>query len=510
MLSCAKKLSAYLYLSLKFKMSTAKVFIKSSGAPNLCTKNNLLAICANHSIKLVRVLPSGSDFNVFCLTVAETEKLFTEKVLASLTDCGFAPTLPPQLKSSRSVIIRKVDPHIFENSDIQIKSELEKCNKWCNVNEVIKFKNSAGSLVKNTTNNSMKIVFASSSIAEKSLSYGLSLFSLHVPSYNIIKDKFVSLIVCFMCYAVEDHILANCPKKSVNKLYKICSKCFSEGHDFKTCKITDRDFCCVNCGGNHHAMAMVCPIRREALRKKRTSETRKTSDVVKGNTLDSFQHQIDCDLIYKSFALMFLASMKNAENPGTFSTELNYLYSQNNLPTLNLEGFIPPSLSSFTKHDEIQSEIPVGSSLESKMESSYQVKSLANHKASPPLQAEKTKRSTAAKVNKVDSFPISTAKQQTTKVPLPSKQHKHNPPLEAAWDDFKVFKSWGTKADTTEELQRAWESGEIVIATEDGNVPGYNTVMSLLSRGGLPKMLSMKKDAFTEMASSPKRYFARK
>ena len=37
--------------------------------------------------------------------------------------------------------------------------------------------------------------------------------------------------------------------------------------------------------------------------------------------------------------------MKNAENPGTFSVELNNLYEKNHMRTLNLEGFEPPKLS---------------------------------------------------------------------------------------------------------------------------------------------------------------------
>jgi len=35
--------------------------------------------------------------------------------------------------------------------------------------------------------------------------------------------------------------------------------------------------------------------------------------------------------------------MINAENPGTFSKVLNELYRKNNIPSLNLDGFIPPS-----------------------------------------------------------------------------------------------------------------------------------------------------------------------
>ena len=48
---------------------------------------------------------------------------------------------------------------------------------------------------------------------------------------------------------------------------------------------------------------------------------------------------------HKSIYLTVLALIKNIENPGYFSNELNRLHKMNGLPALNLNGFVPPSLS---------------------------------------------------------------------------------------------------------------------------------------------------------------------
>jgi len=229
-------------------MAATKVLIKSNNAKT-CTKVNLLIICEKFKIKITKVTSSGSNFNLFCVTFSEAEKLFNVQVLTSLSDGGFTPVLPAQLKSNRSVIIRKIDSHIFDNTEALIKTELINCNSWCTVGEIIKF------------NNSIKIVFTSSEMADKCLSVGLSMFRLHIPGYNITKDRFVNLDICFSCYAIEDHISSNCPQKRENPSFKVCSKCADAGHNYRTCEASPNSFKCVNCDGNHHALAMACPVR---------------------------------------------------------------------------------------------------------------------------------------------------------------------------------------------------------------------------------------------------------
>ena len=99
-------------------------------------------------------------------------------------------------------------------------------------------------------------------------------------------------------------------------------------------------------------MAMSCPIRKEAIRKKREAlNNKRASDEVKKNN-ESNISQLNHDIIYRSISLLFPSAMKNHENPGTFSSELNELYRVNNIPAVNLDGFVPPGLVVLNLHRE--------------------------------------------------------------------------------------------------------------------------------------------------------------
>ena len=203
-------------------MASSKVLVKCTNN-KLCTKQNLLLVLNGYSVKVIKVVPSGKDFNIFCDGIVECEKMYDDRILSSLSASGFSPVLPAELKSSRSVIVRRVDNNIFDNSVQNIKAEIVKCNEWCGVDEVIKLRKT------------LKIVFSSSSVAEKSLTSGLSMFFLHVPGYNIIRDRFIRIDLCYVCYAVDDHLSINCPIRASDRSYLICSKCSERDHDHKSC-----------------------------------------------------------------------------------------------------------------------------------------------------------------------------------------------------------------------------------------------------------------------------------
>jgi len=477
-------------------MASCKVFIKCNNT-RLCTKQNLLLVCDKYSVKITKVVPAGSDFNVFSNAVGEIEKFFGDEMNSSLTTSGFSPVLPAEIKASRSVIIHRVDPDIFDESTENIKLEVLRCNDWCKIDEIFKFRKS------------LKIVFSSSSIANRCIAVGLSMFYLHIPSRDISKDKFVKLETCLSCYGFEDHFSTHCPKKLLDPSYKICSKCSVEGHDFKSCNVPPDQFRCINCNGNHHAMAMACPKRRDAIRKKRSSDylsSKKVSDAVKSTiipTTTPFQH----DTVYKSMALIFLASLKNVDTPGSFSKELNELYRKNNIPCLNLDGFAPPSLGSLQR---FQSAAGAGSSTFTEAGPAHiiPVSGPSSALPGPPLTTMDDRP------NELDPAPG----RRTYKPPGLDRDSSLSSDLGGGdstdqdvdiWSGFKFVKTWGTKLTSTDDVLKAWESGQVMITHEDGNAPNYTKVKKLLSKGVLPKVLSMKKNEFNHMASSPSRFSKR-
>jgi len=471
-------------------MASCKVLVKTSENSLLCSRENLLLLLNNHSVKISRLLPSGSNFNVICSNIDETEKIFNEDVISSLSDGGFSPVLPGELKSSRSVIVRKIDPHIYKNTCNAIEQELVRCNSWCSVTEVIKF------------HSSFKIVFTSSSMAERCISSGLLLFFLHIPAHNIVKDNFVKLLTCFCCFTVEEHISSNCPKKQFDSSFQVCSKCAATDHDYKSCPNANDKLKCYNCDGEHHAMSNSCYIRKEALRKKRLGkETRKFSDVVRNS--NQLNKTVDIDIVNKSIALMFLATLKEVDCPGSFATELNKLYVNNNIPVLNLDGFTPPSLSALRKltstnlgHVHQPDTVNVGSS-EPMAGLSADGGARPKDTVRPPIPSRPDKLNLSG-----NYYPP-----ETCLLVSGSAQNCQLSPQPDIWSEFKVFKVRGTKASTNEEILQAWELGNISIVRENGTVPDYNTVMSLISSDTLPKMSIMKRNDFKEMVSSPKRFF---
>lgn len=474
-------------------MAATKVLVKITTNSKLCTKKNLLIICDKHKVKIVKVINSGVNLSVFCLSIDDTEKLFSEPVASSLFDCGFSAVLPGELKSNRSVLIKSMDPSIFDHTTDDIKNEIVKCNSWCEVAELIKL------------TSTIKVVFSSSAMAVKSIDAGLSMFYLHVPGRNIVKDRFVKLTTCFSCYAVEDHLADSCPKRAADPSFKVCSRCSETGHDFKACPGDQDIYRCVNCTGGHHAMAMVCPYRKNALRKKRSSQDlRKTSDVVKSSMVSRppLQPLVDAEVVYKSMSLIFLASLKNVDSPGSFSDELNSLYTKNNIPLLDLSDFVPPSHSALR---DLCRDVAVTVDADTPVDPPSDLdKSRSDENIVDTPEIISTTSTRSGLLTDVARGGCIKPKGQTDQV-------VGSPASPAVWDGYHVYKIWGgTKFETTEGLMRAWEAGEAMITTTKGNVPDFNTVVNLISAGVLPTVSTLKKDAFKNLMNSPSRFIKSK
>ena len=108
------------------------------------------------------------------------------------------------------------------------------------------------------------------------------MFYMFVSPSQISADDFINILTCFKCYAFEDH-----PTKECQVTDTRCSECAATGHRWNECQSTTKK--CLNCSGPHRTLAMACPIKKEAVKKKReANETRKQdaqmrpySDIVK-------------------------------------------------------------------------------------------------------------------------------------------------------------------------------------------------------------------------------------
>ena len=320
--------------------------------------------------------------------------------------------------------------------------------------EVIKFRNGRG----------MKIVFTSSSMSVKSREIGLSLFYLHLPSYEIQKDFFYNIQICYVCYALDSHTSYNCPKKVSDPSYKICSNCSENTHNFKICNANPSRFKCINCKGNHSTMSMSCPSRQGILKGKRSVENGTIASVVKSSCKNSL-NVMNNDVLSKSVTITILATLKDMETPGSFSDQLNNLLEMNNMPKICLDGFIPPKIPLTDRPNQM--------SLESRA---------------------------------TDTHESSTAMMSTLSEKLSNNTSKDT---SNGWRDVGVYKISSTRTSCLEELLSAWRNDKVVFIKNNASIDA-SIVQSLLSRNDMPKVISLRKDQFTALRSSPEKYFLRK
>lgn len=219
----------------------ARIKIKSPNPKDPGRLQLLLEILSKNYIYATRFITIADGFIVLTESDSELDKVFNNATDIELTRSQFTPLIPPELKANRSVLIFRIDGHIYNNSEDEIKEELQSENTWITgVASVTKFLRGRG----------LKITFTETTSARKAQEKGLLLFSMRIPSYNIVQDKFHNVNTCLRCYALEDHHTSNCTK---GKDYKICSECSRKGHTWRDCDGDEKT--CINCEGNHSTMA---------------------------------------------------------------------------------------------------------------------------------------------------------------------------------------------------------------------------------------------------------------
>lgn len=122
------------------------------------------------------------------------------------------PQFPPQLTAKRSVLLFRVDNHVFDNDAEEMKDKIIQNNDWVgSINNVNKFPKCK----------TLKIAFNETTKATKAQETGLKLFSMKILKHGITQDTFHSILTCMRCYKMEDHSTNQCER---DRDYKICSQ----------------------------------------------------------------------------------------------------------------------------------------------------------------------------------------------------------------------------------------------------------------------------------------------
>lgn len=103
----------------------AKVKIKAKNSRQPETTNKLLSLLSKHDIYATRVIPKNDGFVVLTYNDSELDKIFDGTTNNDLINNRFTPIIPNQLRANRSVVIFKVDNHIYQHPEDEMIIEME-------------------------------------------------------------------------------------------------------------------------------------------------------------------------------------------------------------------------------------------------------------------------------------------------------------------------------------------------------------------------------------------------
>jgi len=258
---------------------------------SVATRNMILNICSNRNIKIVKIHEKPKWYLVVFSTADDADKIFDDDTARLFAASNVTPVMPSELKAKRSIIIKRVDSIIFSESESEIKSTIEEANFDIIVTELFKFKSTPG----------IKVTFSSSSMAIKVLLSGIYAFKLYIPPSEIQQDDYIFIQTCYTCY---------------DKL------------------------------------------RQEAIKNKRNgliSQKQTKNSYAAAATPNSSPRLSENSTSAKTMTCIMLSVIKNEESSKTFEETLNYLLKLNNLPTIRIGNYKPPSSNEIfpSRHNDI-------------------------------------------------------------------------------------------------------------------------------------------------------------
>ena len=143
-------------------------------------------------------------------------------MVRKLKESNMEVTTPLDYNSSKTVIIKRLDPIIDEYEAEEIKQSIERANNNIVVEEIFVFP---------ITSKIMKVRLETSAMAKKVLCNGLLVLNQRVKPNQIEKEIFVKITPCTNCYKY-DHMTSSCPREKM----LLCAFCGGENHKQKDCK----------------------------------------------------------------------------------------------------------------------------------------------------------------------------------------------------------------------------------------------------------------------------------
>ena len=283
---------------------------------------NILRIFRLNNVKCSKLMPLSDGYFAHCNSSSDVDTIFSSAVLNKLKHENYLPVTPGNLQARRTVISRYLDEVVCCHSQEEIIQEINSQNDWLTVELVVKFKSNTG----------VKLICETVDMAQRCIKDGFYMFNLSISPNTLKCEDYIQVSYCYRCYAIGEHLIADCPCPND---YKICSNCSSDNHTYSNCPSPDTRKC-VNCKtSTHHTLAYSCPKRKEYIASKlqqKSSTPVNYSDVAKSGNSNS------TDSIVIAHILVTVAIEKTKDNPNLFNSLLNNLLIENHLPTVKLDS----------------------------------------------------------------------------------------------------------------------------------------------------------------------------
>ena len=169
-------------------MARIRIRIKHGWPKEKTQQKTLLETLAKNDIYVTRIITIDDGYIVLTHSDDDMDRIFQTECQAALNVRGFIPTMPPELKAKRSIILFRVDDIIYNNEEDEIKEEIERRNGWA--------KEGVESVYKFPRSHTMKVTFHQTKTALKAAEAGLLMFSMKIPHYTIKQEEYTPLTTC--------------------------------------------------------------------------------------------------------------------------------------------------------------------------------------------------------------------------------------------------------------------------------------------------------------------------
>lgn len=189
----------------------------------------------------------------------DIENIISAQTTQLLKNAGIDIMVPASMTCQRTIIVRNIDEIEYDLPEMTILNTIQDKNH-VKVEEIIKIPSRARLL---------KIKLASIADNDKIKNEGLILEYTKINNFYISQETpTITPRICKKCYIINEHTTQQCTNTKL-----ICSLCATEGHRHETCTATTRR--CINCNGEHCALALSCPKIKKISKELRT-QTRNT------------------------------------------------------------------------------------------------------------------------------------------------------------------------------------------------------------------------------------------